>query len=269
MSESPNPIIPEPIKLGTMLFTMVEPRKGHEVEYNRWYERDHFYGGCLAGPYLFAGRRWVATKDLKALRFPSESPITPAPEVGSYLAVYWVLEGTHDDWNRWSVDQVQMLHKSGRMFPERDHIHTVLYEFRFAAGREEDGVPVELALDHPYNGMIAVIGERDETVDMKDVDAWFRDEHFPATLPGTAIGQVADFNAMPLLDDAPPDVPRDPATARRFMQLWFVDDAPESVWSTVQETAKAFEGSGLGRIVFASPFKPTLPGTDKYTDQLW
>ena len=105
MSESPNPIIPQPIELGTMLFTMVEPRKGHEVEYNRWYERDHFYGGCLAGPYLFAGRRWVATKDLKAKRFPASSPITPDPQVGSYLAVYWVLKGTHDDWNRWSVDQ--------------------------------------------------------------------------------------------------------------------------------------------------------------------
>jgi len=32
----------EPIKLGSMLFTLVEPRRGHEVAYNRWYERDHF-----------------------------------------------------------------------------------------------------------------------------------------------------------------------------------------------------------------------------------
>ena len=30
-----------PIKLGTLLFTMVEPEKGREVEYNRWYEHDH------------------------------------------------------------------------------------------------------------------------------------------------------------------------------------------------------------------------------------
>ena len=28
-----------------MLFTMVDPEQGHEVEYNRWYERDHFYAG--------------------------------------------------------------------------------------------------------------------------------------------------------------------------------------------------------------------------------
>ena len=39
-----------PIRVGSMLFTMVDPHRGHEVEYNRWYERDHFYGGCMTGP---------------------------------------------------------------------------------------------------------------------------------------------------------------------------------------------------------------------------
>ena len=68
-----------PVQLGAMLFTLVDPSVGHEVAYNRWYERDHFYGGCLAGPYLFSGKRWVATKDLKAKRFPADSPITPDP----------------------------------------------------------------------------------------------------------------------------------------------------------------------------------------------
>jgi hypothetical protein len=268
VTEQACPIIPEPIKLGTMLFTMVEPRKGHEVDYNRWYERDHFYGGCLAGPYLFSGRRWVATKDLKAKRFPTESPITASPEVGSYLAVYWVLEGTHDAWNRWSVDQVQMLHKSGRMFQERDHIHTVLYEYRWDVNRDADGVPVELALEHPYQAMHVLIGERDDDTDMAAVDAWFQ-ERLPGALAGTKVGQVAAFNAMPLLDDAPPDVPRDPATNRRFMQMWFVEDGPDSGWSDVKAVTDEFNGSGLGSIVFASPFKTTIPGTDTYTDQLW
>ena len=40
----------EPIKLGSILLTVVEPRRGHEVAYNRWYERDHFYAGCMIGP---------------------------------------------------------------------------------------------------------------------------------------------------------------------------------------------------------------------------
>ena len=44
-----------PIKVGSLLFTMVEPEKGHEVEYNRWYEHDHFYSGCMVGKWQFAG----------------------------------------------------------------------------------------------------------------------------------------------------------------------------------------------------------------------
>ena len=60
-----------PVKVGSMLFTMVDPHPGHEVAYNRWYERDHFYAGCMVGPWLFAGRRWVAPRSL-TLRPPSE-----------------------------------------------------------------------------------------------------------------------------------------------------------------------------------------------------
>ncbi len=45
----------KPIKLGGALVTMVEPHKGHEVAYNRWYERDHFYAGCQIGAWNLAG----------------------------------------------------------------------------------------------------------------------------------------------------------------------------------------------------------------------
>src|SRR6266566_4424719 len=72
-----------PIKLGSILFTMVEPHKGHEVDYNRWYERDHFYAGCMVGPGILAGKRWVAPKPYKDLRYPPESPITGPAGRGS------------------------------------------------------------------------------------------------------------------------------------------------------------------------------------------
>ena len=106
-----------PIQLGTFLFTMVEPQRGHEVEYNRWYERDHFYGGCMELAWNFAGDRFVATKPLQDLRYPAESPMTPAPNVGPYLAVYWVSKDHHDDWNDQSVVRVNELHKAGRPHP--------------------------------------------------------------------------------------------------------------------------------------------------------
>ena len=47
----------EPVELGTMLFTLVEPHRGHQVAYNRWYERDHFYAGCMIGAVQLRRRR--------------------------------------------------------------------------------------------------------------------------------------------------------------------------------------------------------------------
>jgi hypothetical protein len=55
---------------GHALITMVEPHPGHEYAYNRWYEDDHYYAGAMAMPWMYAGRRWVATRDLHALDHP-------------------------------------------------------------------------------------------------------------------------------------------------------------------------------------------------------
>ena len=79
-----------PVRLGGALVTLVEPHRGHEVAYNRWYERDHFYGGCMIGPGILAGSRWVATKPYKDLRFPAESGVAFPTAAGSYLATYFV-----------------------------------------------------------------------------------------------------------------------------------------------------------------------------------
>ena len=94
-----------------MLFTLVDPNLGHEVAYNRWYERDHFYGGCMTGPYCFAGVRWVSTRELKDLRFPTDETNALANpwDSGSYLAIYWVEEAHHDDHFNCGARQVQHL----------------------------------------------------------------------------------------------------------------------------------------------------------------
>ena len=259
------------IRLGTMLFTLVEPRRGHEVAYNRWYERDHFYAGCMIGPYQFAGRRFVVTKPLKDLRFPAQSPITPDTQTGSYLGLYWVLDGHHDEWNRWAVTQVNKLHANGRMFAERDHIHTLLYRYRWGVFRdgEEEGVPAELALDHPFKAMAAVVVDAADGVERSELERWYREEHLPAALAGSSAAMSLAFTPLPLLIDAPGDVPRSEKTDNRLMHLVFLDEEPPSVWKMFEEQSAAVEASGLGRVVWASPFIPTIPGTDTYTDQLW
>jgi hypothetical protein len=259
----------EPIKLGSMLFTLVEPRRGHEVAYNRWYERDHFYSGCMIGPYNFAGKRFVATAALKAMRDPDPSVITGERGRGSYLALYWVLDGYHDVWNRWAVDQVKALHKAGRMFAERDHVHTLLYRYAWERARDADGLPAELALDHPSAGLVAMFSDRAEDVSADALQTWMRDEHLPTLLPGTAVRLVVAADPLPLLIDAPGDVPRSEADDRRQLTLWFLDTPPRDAWDTVTAHRRALEQSGRAAVVACLPFVPTVPGTDTYTDELW
>jgi len=151
-----------PIKVGSMLLTLVDPHRGFERAYTRWYERDHFYAGCMIGPWLFAGSRWVATRALKDARWmgepsssSSEGVVASPTDAGSYVAMYWLERGHHTDhFTDWAVPQVRQLYADGRGFAERRHIHTVLFDHLGAVYRDDDPVPVDLALDHGYDGLV-------------------------------------------------------------------------------------------------------------------
>ncbi len=250
------------IRVGSLLFTMVEPHQGHEVTYNRWYERDHFYAGCMVGKWQFAGARFIATRDCKRRRHPADSVIAPDPTVGSYLAIYWVLDGHHDEWNEWGVEQVNWLHENDRMFPERDHIHTALYEYAGEANAPGSTTPIELALDRAYGGIFVLIGEMADGVDGEQVTAWLQGLPCPADV--ALIG-----TPLPLRDDRPGDVP-DTQAAGRVLIVGFVEGDPLEAWDDrCTGLGDEFANAGLGSIVFASPFLATVPGTDTYVDQLW
>jgi hypothetical protein len=254
------------VALGSMLFTLVEPHRGQEVAYNRWYERDHFYSGCMVGPWFFAGRRWVATRDLKDLRIGASGngaaeALFGDDRAGSYLALYWVLEGRARENTDWASRQVHWLHRNERMFPHRDHIHTLLYRYKGADRRDADGVPAELALDHPFRGLAAVVVER--PTDDAPVAA------HPALAPDSAIALVLSFKGIPMPPGAPVTQPGLENVPRREMQLWFADSEPDNWWPAVQAYADERRAAGDGIVRWASPFVPTVPGTDRYTDQLW
>lgn len=262
-------MIPD-IELGTLLFTMVEPHKGHEVEYNRWYEHDHFYSGCMVGADTFAGDRFVATRRLKDLRYPASSPMTPDPQVGSYLAIYWVLKGHHDEWNRWSVDNVLQLHKQGRMFAHRDHIHTVLYEHQWSEQSAAHSTSIELALDRNYAGLVVNVGELADGATFDDLREWT--QQWAAGAFGTEWGPdlIGASRPLPLLDDAPADVPRVANADRRFVQLHFLDHDPAVGWAEgYAKWSAQLEASGIATHLWTAPFQQTLFGTDAFTDELW
>jgi len=255
-----NAVIPRadrPIRLGSLLFTMVEPRPGYEVAYNRWYERDHFYSGCMIGAYTVSGGRYVATLAEKAKRFGTNTDLNK----GSYLALYWILDGHHQDWDAWAVKQVNDLHATGRMFKERDHIHTSFYGLDAEYNAPGSIMPIELALDRGYGGVVAFIIDLAPGKSGADVTALLNARNLP--------GDVAlSGSPLPLDPTSPKDVPQD--GSERVVFLSFSIEDPKTVWEErYVPLARAIEDAGIGTIAIASPFIPTIPGTDTYTDQIW
>ena len=262
-----------PVKTGSMLFTMVDPHKGHEKDYNRWYERDHFYGGCMTGPFLFAGSRWVATRPLKDLRFPADSPIAKPIDAGSYVSIYWVLDEHHEDHFDWASDQVVKLYASGRGFNERTHVHTLLYYLSWTHYRDDDPVPLELSLDHKYEALVSTSIERHDGVSQTEVDTWLREKHLPGMLAGSPIASCSSWQPIPRPEgnSAPMKIPGLSAEQadRMTTQLYFLESDPRGSWDRFVTLDKEIREAGVGRVVWAGPFLRTNVGTDDYTDELW
>lgn len=262
-----------PVKVGSMLMTLVDPSRGYEKAYNRWYERDHFYGGCMIGPWLFAGSRWVATRDLKDRRWPREDGTVAAPyDAGSFIAIYWVEKGHHDDhFEAWAVPQVRDLYANGRGFAERRHVHTSLFDHIGSRYRDADPVPIDLALDRRYPGVVVLWWDTPEGTEASELHRAAAD-HTDALLAGSPI-EIASSWTPSAPDEGPRDVPMDlgsPAGGpNRLVQLLFVDGDVTEVLDRVRAYTDAVEADGLGRLQLAAPFFATVVGTDIYVDQLW
>lgn len=258
-----------PVKLGSMLFTLVEPHRAHVVAYNRWYERDHFYAGCLVGPGILAGARWVATRAYKKLRYPAESPITPDPMTGSYLATYFIEASRSREWGTWAAKEFRWLMDNGRMFPHRDHVHTQTYAYRGAGFRDPDGVPPELALDRRFAGLVAVFLDANDGVERREVGDWFANEVAADVFANSSAALCLSWTGIPVPRGTHSDIPDPGNTERRILHLWFCEDDPADSWDAFASLQERVEAGGKARVSWAGPFIPTIPGTDTYTDQLW
>jgi len=263
------PIEHRRVELGSVLVSLLEPTRGHEVAFHRWYERDHFYAGCMMGPYFFAGRRYVATRDLKRLRFPERTPVIDDIARGSYLALYWMLAGHHAQAVEWAVKQVRWLNANDRMLPERTQAHAGFYHLRNVVSRDADGVPAELALDHPFASVVMLMIDRADGVTAADLEAAYYEE-IAVRLSGSPAALCLGLEPEPLPDDAPSYVLRPPGLERRSLQLFFLDQPPADSWRSLFASQDEWLLSrGLGRVSYAAPFIPTIPGTDRYADELW
>jgi hypothetical protein len=260
-----------PVKVGSMLLTLVEPSAGFERAYNRWYERDHYYGGCMVGPWLFAGSRWVATRPLKDRRWPTESAIAHPTDAGSYVAVYWVEQGHHHDhFAEWSIHQVRDLYATGRGFGERTHVHTSTFDYVGTVYRDEDPVPVELALDRGYDGLVVLWWDARSGTG-SELHGALAASRLPDLLDGSAIEIASSW--VPSAPDegerhAPMDLGSSPGGADRMVQLLFVDGDVEAAVDRVRAYTDAVEADGTAVLLLAAPFLRTVVGTDTYVDEL-
>ena len=271
-----------PVRVGAMLYTLVDPEVGFERAYNRWYERDHQFGGCMVGAGWFSNRRWVATAGLKALRFPADNATVASPATaGSYLAVYWVDQSQLAEALGWSSTQVYDLYGAGRGFEERVHAHTAIYMHQADSYRDADPVPMELALQYPYTGLVSVHVDRADGVKQAQFDEWFAETGRAALLAsGSPVASVSSWRpVVPRRDgegEAPMQLGTGPGTIQRTCQMCFIDrslgdDPVEGLTAIIDQFkgyAELVDGSGLATVQLVAPFIPTLPGTDTYSDDL-
>ena len=255
--------------IGSALITMVEPHEGHEHAYNRWYEDDHYISGAMSMPWMFAGRRWVATRELQDLRYPADSAVAKPVTAGCYITVYWINEGRYGDHMDWTVAINRRLLPDGRVFQERTHVFTSFQDYLGVVYRDGEAGPRDIhALNFPYEGLVVEVYDAGADQDPAALTAWLKGEHIPGKLAGTPIAMAMLFEPMPLPGTTPTYVKPVEGVGKRVTVLYFLESAPAQSWHLFTGDGKAAAEAGLGRLEFAGPFVPTIPGTDTYVDRL-
>lgn len=228
-----------PVGIGTAIVAYIEPHEGHARVFNRWYEDDHFPAAVMAGPGAFAGARWVATRECKAMRVPGT--LFGDPQRGSYLSTAWVIDGMQADWDAWVVAQMEVLVAQNRLFPGREHVHTAVYRQSCTLG------PGQHALDYGYPGVTAIAAP----VAAAEAEQWAR-----ALVGSDVPAAVVLTQERVVLSSAEP--------GDHVLVLAFCAGDVLAVWRDRLEPALA----SLPGIGFASPFLRTVPGTDTYADEI-
>jgi hypothetical protein len=267
--------LPNDVRIGGALITMVEPDVGQEHAYNRWYEDDHFYSGAMHGPWTFAGRRWVAPRALRARRAPVGSSAISPPDAGCYISLYWITEGHENDNERWSyLAMAESLMPNGRGFTARTHVYTAFHRYRFGLVRDPGPMKPHLALNAAFDGLLVEVIDAPDEAGFEALETWLRDEHLPSIMASSPGAVICAFTPVPFSQgrvEIPGTKPVDPpaGVGLRMCLLWFLDRDP-NVCAPGAFTAhhEELEKKGLGTLRFSGPFVPTVVGTDRYVDEL-
>jgi hypothetical protein len=261
---------PNDVSLGGTFITMMQPEPGFESAYNRWYEDDHFYSGAMVGPWIFAGRRWVATRDLQRLRFPENSPIAQPVTAGPYITTYFTLAGHHEDALNWGTTAMtQHLLPNGRGFTQRASVYTITATLDFAVIRTDlTALKPHHMLNHPFVGLVVEVYEPDPSADRAEVVRSL-EELLQADVENSPVAAALAFTSRAYAggDPSPGVSATPPGAGVSLTVLNFLQADPRTCWSRFRERTSRAEAAGA-QIVFSAPFVPTVPGTDLYVDEI-
>ncbi|MDR5699101.1 hypothetical protein [Agromyces aerolatus] len=262
---------PIDVGVGHALITLVSPRTGHERAYNRWYEDDHFWAGGLYCPWIFAGRRWTATRELTALRSPERTPVTDDVRDGSYLTTYWIAPGRLQETTDWLAGMNARLGEAGRIFAERDHVYTSFTDHAGTVYRDA-AVPRDVfSLMDPAPGLVLGLVDAPSAEARPGLERWLLDDHLPGSLArmGHASSAMV-FRTNPPDPRLRPDVlaglARVAGNGGRLTVLWFLDEEPSANWDGRFGGLGDELAAGGGELTLLAPFIPSVMGTDTYAD---
>jgi hypothetical protein len=257
------------IELGHAIFGLVQPHPGHELAWNRYYERDHLIAAGTCAPWTIAVQRWLATGRHRAARYPRENPIAKPFDKGQFSAAIWIQKDRFVEQQTWVAEQMKVLGEHGRTFEQRDVLTTLGYDYLGGAFRDADGVPPELALDRRYPGLVLAWLQRHPE---RSLEA-FRDdlvgEVLPNLLESSPIAMALCFTPLPKADWWPKAAPDAPGVGEWVLVASFVECDPLEIWDDrFARLGELVEAGGLGRTIFVAPFVAIVPGEDPKIEDL-
>jgi len=264
------------VEIGQILIAIAEPHRKTLDEYHAWFERDHMYSAVLIGPGAFAANRYKATRDLKALRYPADGNVFPKIDSGAFVALYYIAKGFCDEHFAWSFAQTERLGAEGRNNPDRELTLTWLCDFEGAVARDANSVPPEIALDHPYAGIVMTWIDRTPETPIDELERWLLEEALPPTLTDSPVDQVLLFSPRDFPAAAtgtrltPGTIAPNLRAGEGLLLIHFLEQDPRAAWKQhFAALGESIAASGRGRVALVAPFVPTPRGRRARPDELW
>lgn len=259
--------------VGGMLITTLDPGPGDELRYTRWYEDDHFISGAMVWPWVFAGKRWVAPKKLKALRQPESSNLIDPDTRISFFHTYLISEGHVGDVEDFGAVSLQRLEGEQRLHWEikRTHVYTNFQDFVGAAYADGFEPRAQHVLDYPFKSVVLEVIDAPTPNDRERLSDWVLSERAPQLLAkGTSVCMVLTPRPRKIKGGSTRALDHLPASSdARITVLWFSDAPADRVLDQgLSDEADALATAGVGDLQLLQPFCPAVHGTSAFAAEL-